>query len=142
MSFTHRLTVRYADTDAQGHVFFANAYTYMDEGLTALMEHMQLPYNALEEEHGVICVFAASACRHRARILFGTPVDIAVTVSRLGTTSFTTRYEIRQPGGPINAQGELTSVCLDAVSRAPVPMPAVLKRSLARFYIPSSETET
>ena len=31
------LTVRYADTDAQGHVFFANYLTYADEGLTGYL---------------------------------------------------------------------------------------------------------
>ena len=130
MSFVHRLTVRYADTDAQGHVFFANAYTYMDEGLTALMEHVGLPYTELAAEHAVLCVFAASGCQHRSRILFGAPVDIAVSVSRLGRTSFTTRYVLSQPGGPVCAEGELTSVCLHADHRTPVPLPAVLRSRL------------
>ena len=135
MPFVHRLTVRYADTDAQGHVFFANAYTYMDEGLTALLEHIGLPYTRLEAEQGVICVFAASACRHRSRILFGAPVEITVTVSRLGRTSFATRYVLAQPGGPVCAEGELTSVCLHPTDRTPVPMPSVLKQRLAAHVL-------
>ena len=131
--FIHTLDVRYADTDAQGHVFFANAYTYMDEGLTWLMEHIGLPYGQLEADHGVICVFAASGCRHRSRILFGSPVEIVVRVQRLGNTSFTTAYTLQQPGegGPtICAQGELTSVCLDADSRQPVRVPDALRAAL------------
>ena len=131
--FIHTLDVRYADTDAQGHVFFANAYTYMDEGLTWLMEHVALPYGQLESDHGVLCVFAASTCRHRSRILFGTPVQIVVSVKRLGNTSFTTAYRLQQQhdGGPtLCAEGELTSVCLDATTRQPVRVPDALRAAL------------
>ena len=134
--FVHRLTVRYADTDAQGHVFFANAYTYMDEGLTALLAHMGLPYPWLEKEQGVICVFAASSCQHRSRILFGQAVEVGVTVARLGRTSFTTRYVLTQSGGGVCAEGQLTSVCLDPEARTPVRIPTVLRRRLAEHLLP------
>jgi acyl-CoA thioester hydrolase len=131
MRFSHPLTVRYADTDAQGHVFFANYATFMDEGLTHLLVRVGLPYDRLEAEHGVMCVFAATQSRFHSRTFFGDVLQVGVTVARLGQTSFTTRYEIKRPDGTLAATGELVSVCLDAGTREKVAVPEVLRAALA-----------
>jgi acyl-CoA thioester hydrolase len=128
--FVHHLPVRYADTDAQGHVFFANYATFMDEGLTYLLAHIGLPYAAIEADLGVMCVYAATESRFKARTFFGDTLAVQVTVSRIGRTSFSTAYEIRRPDGTLAAEGALTSVCLDVQTRAPVPVPDPLRAAL------------
>jgi len=128
--FVHRLPVRYADTDAQGHVFFANYATFMDEGLTYLLVHIGWPYATIEADLGVLCVYAAAESRFKSRTFFGDTLAIQVTVSRVGRTSFSTAYEIRRPDGTLAAEGALTSVCLDLETRAPVPVPERLRAAL------------
>ena len=128
--FVHRLPVRYADTDAQGHVFFANYATFMDEALTYLLAHIGLPYATIEADLGVMCVYAATQSRFKARTFFGDVLAVQATVSHIGRTSFTTAYEIRRPDGTLAAEGALTSVCLDRHSRAPVPVPDRLRAAL------------
>ena len=128
--FIYRLPVRYADTDAQGHVFFANYLVYCDEALTYFFEHIGLSYNRLEAEHGVQLVYASSGCDYRERTLFGDPLQVKVEVERIGRTSLTTRYQIERMPGRLAATGRLVSVCLDAETREPRPLPEPLRTAL------------
>ena len=137
LPYVHHLCVRYADTDAQGHTFFANYATYMDEGLTWFLDHIGLPYQQIEDELGVMCVYAAAESRFVARTFFPDRLGVAVRVARIGRTSFTTTYAIRRPDGTLAAEGQLTSVCLDVTSRAPVPVPDALRAALAPHLVPA-----
>ncbi|MFT5680606.1 MAG: acyl-CoA thioester hydrolase [Myxococcota bacterium] len=126
---THRselpLSVRYADTDAQGHVFFANYLTYADEGLTACLAEMGCSYAWLEAE-GVDLVYAASSCQHRGSARFGDVLTIQTTITRVGRTSLTTHVEVCR-GEDCLAVVELVSVCIDRTTRTPCPVPEELR---------------
>lgn len=134
--FLYRLPVRYADTDAQGHVFFANYLVYCDEALTYFFEHIGHPYTQLEAEHGVQLVYASSGCDYHERTLFGDPLQVTVEVARLGRTSLTTRYRVERQPGVLAATGRLVSVCLDKQSRQPRPLPEPLRAALAPYVTP------
>lgn len=119
------LPVRYADTDAQGHVFFANYLTYADEGLTACLAHLGCSYAWLEGE-GVDLVYVSSSCQHRGSARFGDVLTIYTTITGVGRTSLTTQVEVCR-GEAVLAAVELVSVCLDARTRRPTPVPVELK---------------
>ena len=42
--------VRYADTDAQGHVFFSNYLIYFDQGLTDYLKAIGYGYDAMLDD--------------------------------------------------------------------------------------------
>lgn len=48
--FKTAVKVRYADTDAQGHVYFANYLVYFDIGTTDYMKAIGYSYEKLLEE--------------------------------------------------------------------------------------------
>ena len=131
--FAYELPVRYADTDAQGHVFFANYLTFFDEALTYFFAHLGCPYDALEREEGVMFVYASAQSDYRGRTLFGDRVRIAVAVEKVGHSSLVTRYAAeRGPDAPV-AAGRLVSVCLDAQTREKRAIPERLRLALARY---------
>ena len=47
MRFHQSIPVRYADTDAQGHVFFANYLTFFDEAVTGYCDTIGFGYDAI-----------------------------------------------------------------------------------------------
>lgn len=124
--FSYAIPVRYADTDAQGHVFFANYLTYFDEGLTYFLAHLGCPYTSLDEE----MFYGESRCRYLGSAQFGDVVEVGVEVTRLGTSSMTTRFVLRR-GEDTVAEGELDSIWVDAKTRRPVPIPAALRDALS-----------
>lgn len=129
--FSYELPVRYADTDAQGHVFFANYLTYFDEGLTYFLEALGCSYASLETE-GVEFVFVESHCQHKGSAKFGERLRVEVRVEKLGRTSMTTAYVLRR-GDAVLASGHLVSVCLDKETMASCALPTRLREAVAAF---------
>ena len=48
-TFFFPIRVRFADTDQQGHVFFGNYFTYMDEALMAYIDELGFAWETLGE---------------------------------------------------------------------------------------------
>ena len=132
--FAHRLVVRYADTDAQGHVYFANYLTYCDEGLTGYFHAIGLPPKVMVAEEGVDLVYAKTEVRYRGASYVEDPLDVRVRIVRFGRTSFTADAAIhRGDEAEPRAAATLVSVCVDAQSLRPVPVPERL-RAAVRAY--------
>ncbi len=132
MPHDHPITVRYADTDAQGHVFFANLLTYFDEGLTAYLTAIGCDYAGLRARDGVDFVYAESVCRYRDPTRFGDPVRIRTQVVHLGRTSMRTELQALR-GDAVLAEGHLVSVCVDATTLAKVDIPERFREAVAAF---------
>lgn len=132
MPHDHPLTVRYADTDAQGHVFFANLLTYFDEGLTGYLTAIGCDYAGLHERDGVDFVYAESVCRYRDRTRFGDDVRVRVQVVHLGRTSMKSRVQALR-GETVLAEGHLVSVCVDAKTLEKAPLPDRFRQAVEAF---------
>lgn len=131
MPYTYELPVRYADTDAQGHTFFANYLTFCDEALTYYLEAIGCSYGSLEAQERAMFVYATASCDYKGRTFFSERLQISVTVERLGNTSLTTRYQVRRPDGSLAVEARLVNVCLDVDSRQPKPLPPRLRAAIA-----------
>ena len=129
--FVHRMPVRFADTDAQGHMYFANYLTFCDEALAAYMRHIGVPWQSLVED-GVDMFYRGARVDYRGSAKFEELVEIETRIARIGNTSVTAGYVVRGPGGDVLCEAELTSVCVDVATRAPTPVPARLRHAVAR----------
>lgn len=130
-SFFHPLRVRYADTDAQGHVYFANHLTYADEGLSAYFRHIGWGYDVVQAS-GVDFVFADAHARYRERALFEELLHVHIGAQRIGNTSLVYRFEIvRAADGVLLSEGELVQVCLAMPAREKARVPDALRAAIA-----------
>lgn len=128
--YHHPLRVRYADTDAQGHVYFANQLTYADEGLSGWMRHLGWGGSRMAEAD-VDFVFADSQVRYRARAFFEDELRVAIGIENVGTTSLVTVFQVQRPADDtVIAEGRLVQVCLRMSDRAKVPLPDGLRAAL------------
>lgn len=140
-SFRHRwrLVVRYADTDAQGHVYFANYLTFLDEGLTDYLSAIGVPPRALLEEDGCDFVYADAQVTYRGSCTFQDVLDVSIRVERVGRTSLTLRGEVRRAPvdegteGIVLAEGRLVQVCVDGRTHRPIEVPARLREAIERW---------
>lgn len=131
--FHEKLRVRFADTDAQGHVFFANYLTYFDEALTGYFQALGYPYGDLEKT-GVDIVYKRSGCEHLSRSVFGDTLEIDARTARVGNTSITLAFAaFRDSGKELVARGELTCVVVDRQSLKKARVPAELRQAIASF---------
>lgn len=129
-SFSHRLRVRYADTDLQGHVYFGSYYTYLDEALMALLRHLGYSWQQLAAR-GLEFYYVESHCSYSAPCYAEEELDIRVGFDKLGTSSLRSWMTIYRPKGQIAARGFITAVMVATENGRPTPLPDDLRALIA-----------
>lgn len=134
MAFEFAVPVRFADTDAQGHMYFANYLTFCDEALAGYMRHIGCPWQDLVAD-GVDLFYRKATCEYRGSATFEEVVRIEPAITRIGNSSVTSTYRMRGGDGAVIAEAELVSVCIDPSTRRPVRVPDRLRDAVADAQI-------
>jgi acyl-CoA thioester hydrolase len=124
----HELRVRYAECDAQGHVFNAHYLAYLDVALTELFRASFGSYAAMFEL-GVDLVVVEARLSFRSPARFDDVLALEIEVARLGTTSMTTGHRIRRDGDVL-LEGELVHVFVALEGHAKAPIPDAMRHEL------------
>ncbi len=127
-SVWRRLTTRWADNDAYGHVNNTVFYQWFDSAVNGwLVEQGLLDINAGE----VIALVAETRCTFFSPLQFPGEVEVGLAVAELGRSSVRYRLGVFADGSPgAAAQGEFVHVLVDRQSRAPVALPPDWRRAL------------
>lgn len=127
------LQVRYADTDAQGHVFFGNYLTYLDEASGGYFRAIGFSWQRMQEL-GLDIFYVDAGCQYKGSATFEDLLHIHTRMARIGNTSFTIEGVIYKAGEetPI-ASGHITAVMVNPQTRRPVRVPDELRQAVAAF---------
>jgi acyl-CoA thioester hydrolase len=122
------ITTRWADNDVYGHVNNVVYYAYFDTAVNGwLMDATGTDIRDLP----AIGVVAETSCRFLAPLSFPDPVTAGVAVERLGRTSIVYRIGLfRGDAEDPAALGRFVHVYVDATSRTPVEIPAVIRTAV------------
>ena len=132
--FRHRLRVRWSECDLQGVVFYPQYLAYLDHTVTELWREAIGPYTDMIPDHGVDMVVAEVGMRYRGSARFDDELEIAATVTRLGSTSVTTEFTIeRRSDGALLTEGELRHVFVDPHDFSKREMPELVRAGFERF---------
>lgn len=131
--FTFPLKVRYADTDAQGHVFFGNYLTFFDEASGGYLQAIGFPWKKLAEL-GLDIFYVDAHCTYKGSATFDDWLEVDARMGRIGNTSFTIECAIYRKGEdqPI-VSGHVTSVVVNPKTRQPVRVPDEIRQAAAQF---------
>ena len=123
-----RMTTRWADNDAYGHVNNTVYYEWFDTAVNAWLVESGL----LDIEHGpVIGLVVATSCSYFAPMSFPADAEVGLAVERIGSSSITYRLGVFEVAGEqASAQGRFTHVYVDRESRRPVPLSQTWRQSL------------
>lgn len=130
--FFERITLRYADNDANGHVNNAHYYSFFDTATEGYLRAHQLR-DVLSNEVRTLVV--ASSCRYYREVAFPGSIDLGVRVARIGNSSIT--YDISiftDDGNPqAAAQGSFTIVCASRDTGRPIQVPQTFRQHPAHI---------
>jgi acyl-CoA thioester hydrolase len=125
--FCFPFRVRYAETDAQGIVFFAHYLTYFD---TAINEYLRdLPHNYIEhvQQTGTDFHVVKVTVEFYAPSHFDDEIEVYVRTGRIGRSSLTFFIEIFPKNGETTlVKGEVVWVNTDQKTHKSVPLPETL----------------
>ena len=133
----HRITTRWMDNDAYGHVNNVVYYSWFD---TVVNEYL-IREGVLDITGGaVIGLVVETQCRYFSELAFPQPVDLGLRIGRLGNSSV--RYEIgvfADGAAEASAQGHFIHVYVDRANRRPTTRPAPLRAALERIQAGKTE---
>lgn len=139
--FTHRLRVRWAETDPQGIVFNGNYLTYFDVAVTEYWRAVGLPYPAGIENTGADLFTVRTLVNYHAPAHYDDELDIGVRTARIGNSSMTMELGIFR-GAELLISGEVIYVTADPKARRSVPVPEKLRAAVERFERQAAEQAT
>jgi acyl-CoA thioester hydrolase len=129
-TFTHRLTVRFRDCDAMGHVNHAVYFTYFEQARLAWYQHL----GGAEAFPGVSTMVVHAECDYKAPAFMHEELEIRVRLAEVGRTSMTATYTVNNvASGELLAEGKTVSVTVDPRTHKPVPLPQVTRTILAAY---------
>jgi len=129
--FKTTVRVRYADTDAQGHVYFANYLVYFDIGTTDYMKAIGYSYEKLLEE-GYDFFTVEALCRYRGEAFFDDELQVGARISKIGNTSFTFSLGLFR-NDVLIADGHIVNVMIDRSSKKPARVPEGFRKAVEEF---------
>ncbi len=125
--YTHRVRVRFAETDAMGIVHHGRYFPLLEEARVEYLRHIGHPYDELRAD-GDMAVLEVSL-RYRQAIRFDELVDIHVALHDVTRTTFQMRYALTvdDPSGSpeLRATGITAHGCLTPAGR-PTRLPTWL----------------
>lgn len=128
--YRETLQVRYRDTDAQGHMFFANYLVFADEVAGHYMETLGFDWSHPDKFPSYVFTVNAN-CDYLSECHAGEQVEVSVGYERIGNTSATLGFALtRCSDGVALAKGSFAQVFVDRQSRAPIPVPERIRNSV------------
>ena len=123
-----KLTTRWADNDAYGHVNNTVYYEWFDSAVNAWMVDQGL----LDIANGdPIALVVETRCTYAASLAFPEDVDVGLAVARLGRSSIRYRIGVFAEGSDrATAEGEFVHVVVDRATRRPVEIPTTWRAKL------------
>ena len=124
-----RVTTRWADNDAYGHVNNTVYYEWFDSAVNAWMVQQDM----LDIANGdPIALVVETRCTYAASLAFPEDVDVGLAVAQLGRSSIRYRIGIfAARSESAAAEGEFVHVVVDRSARRPVDIPADWREKLA-----------
>jgi tol-pal system-associated acyl-CoA thioesterase len=121
------------DTDAQGVVYYASYFRFMERARTECLRACGIDHDQLREEHGVVLVLSAIEARFRtpARLSDMLYVSADVADARGARMRFTQNVRRNGPDGEIVCEGSAEVACMDARGK-PKRIPEALLNELTQ----------
>ncbi|HEY0444587.1 MAG TPA: thioesterase family protein [Candidatus Limnocylindrales bacterium] len=131
--------IRFADTDAMGHVNNGNYLTYCEIARAAYYEAVTgrpLPLGVHGAEEGMI--LAEVRVTYRAPAFYGETLTVETRVVRIGRTSFSMEHRLTAPdsrygSARLIATADSVLVTYDYTAARPIPVPIALVDAIERF---------
>ena len=131
--------VRYAETDAEGVVYYANYFVYMEVGRANYFR--ALGFDPTQHEHsGRGIVITEATCRYHAPARFDDRLIVRAWVENVRRSNFTFVYEIvHGDDRRLIAKGRTVQVFVDLHAMRPIRLPPEIRDVLCAAAVSSSQ---
>lgn len=133
MPFEYQRTIRFADTDAAGVVFFANTLRICHEAYEESLAAAGIELAAFFSATAIIIPISRTSADYLRPLRCGDRTTVRVAGHQLDSTSFAIDYEVVRVGAPAKCAARVRTehVCVSTATHARLALPEALQRWLA-----------
>lgn len=129
------LSTRWADNDIYGHVNNVTYYAYFDSTVNTYLISAGLDIH----QGDTVAFVVSSQCQYLAPVSFPDPLEIGLSVAKLGNSSVTYQLGVFLKGDEkLCAHGQFVHVFVDKKNQKPVPIPVHLRTALTLLIRPTA----
>lgn len=130
LAVTVTIPVQWSDMDALGHVNNARYFSWFESARIALFRRVGMMTTG---PTGIGPILATTTCDFLSPVAFPATLEVSARVTRVGETSLTMEYEVKDAGSAdrLHARGSSVAVMFDYRSMQKVRVPDDLRAALA-----------
>lgn len=123
--------VRYAETDAEGVVYYANHFVYMEVARVNYFRTLGFDPASLDRTGRGIVIIEAT-CRYHSPARFDDPLLLRAWVDKVNRSSFEFGYEIwHEVDDRLIAKGRTVQVVVDLQTMRPIRLPQEMRDAIS-----------
>ncbi len=124
ISHTHKMRVRYGETDQMSVVYYGNYPEYYEVGRAEAMRAIGIEYKVLEEEHHIMMPVVHMEINYIRPIEYDELIEMETYLMKIKNGFAYFRVEIRNEKGKLANVGKMKLCFIDRHSRKRVEPPA------------------
>jgi acyl-CoA thioester hydrolase len=117
-----KLRIIYADTDAEGVVYYANYLKFFERGRMELLREMGMPAQGLREEKGIVFAISRVECDYKAPAVLDDEITVVTEIIETTGATMIFKQEVLR-GEKLLVSAKITAVAIDAKSFKPRKIP-------------------
>ncbi len=137
--------IRFREADPAGIMFFGNIYGICHDAFEDMIEGIGIGWDSYFNNKDLLIPLMKSEAEYRGSLVPGKHYEISIFFSQLKTSSFEITYNIQDILGPsprICMIVKTVHVCLDAKTKAKIPLPTKWEQIFRLYYqITTSKSE-
>jgi acyl-CoA thioester hydrolase len=126
--FSWESRIRFVDTDASGRIHYSALLRHFEAAEFEFLRAIGCTYSSFSRDEGGFPRIHVE-CDYLAALRADDLISTAVTVDRIGETSFTLAYSVSHEGRPA-AKGKIVIVCMNLATQRPQALPQRLAGAL------------
>lgn len=121
------------DTDAQGVVYNASYFRFLERARTEWLRAKGIEHNRLRDEQGLVLVLAGTQVKFRQAAALDDELYVSAALSEVTGARFVFDQQIRRgaPDGELVCDGVAEVACMDVAQRKPRRVPEALLNELS-----------
>lgn len=121
------------DTDAQGVVYNASYFRFLERARTEWLRAKGIEHNTLRDQQGIVLVLVGTQVKFRHPARLDDELYVSATLSKVTGARFVFDQAVRRgtPDGDVLCDGIAEVACMDAVQRKPRRVPEALMDELS-----------
>ncbi len=131
--YKYQTTIKLHETDAAGLLFFSHQFKLMHDAYESLLEKMGFGFAVLIRKKNYFLPIVHAEADYKKSLFVGDRITIEVRIGRIGETSFTFNYAIKNAQGTLVGTGLTVHVTMDKKTQTKIRLPRDMRQAIEKI---------